>query len=186
MPGESSFRSFFRPTSPRERLGRFGLQPSTITVALSAALDPRADAELTGLEQGLTRAETLVSLLEGRFERHLGLLALTSARLVFRRHRHPGPFVLDIPLDEVTDLSVRQERMTQSLLVQAQGRTHTVDKILGEQGQRLVLAVENSRHPAAPAVDPLVALGELRALHDAGVIDDHEFALRKAALVEQI
>ena len=186
MTGESSFRSFFRPTTPRERLGRYGLHPNTVTVALAAALDPRADVELSGLERLLAPAETLVSILEGRHDRHLGLLALTTTRLLFRRHRHAGAPSLDVPLDELADLAVRQERMTQSLLGQARGQRWVVDKILGEQGARLVDAVENSRHPAAAPVDPLVALGELRALHDAGMISDEEFALRKAVLFGQI
>ncbi len=64
-----------------------------------------------------------------------------------------------------------------------------VDRVLGNQAETMALNVRRAlapvESPTAPR-DPLVELGELRALHAAGAITDSEYQIRKQQLFGRI
>jgi hypothetical protein len=65
-----------------------------------------------------------------------------------------------------------------------------VDQILGNQADRLTTSIQQAASPPpdGPAAhrDPIEELAQLRALHQAGAIEDTEFQIRKNQLFGQI
>jgi hypothetical protein len=148
-----------------ERLARYNLRPDVLAAAAAMASDQRSDVHVARLESSLTDSETVLRMMDGRYAGDMGLLVLTSERVLFRSRRSTGPAAFSVPLHEVL----------------------TIEQILGTQGEMLADdAQEAIRGEVRPNRDPLQVLAELRALRDSGMISAAEFEIRKSAIWRDI
>ena len=107
----------------------------------------------------------------------MGLLVLTSERILFRSRRRTGPN-FSVPLEEVVAIEAYTRRGTGTVRVITPYGSLTVDQILGRQGEMLGNdARATIRGEAWPDRDPLRLLAELRALRASGVISAAEFEI---------
>ena len=81
---------WLRPPRVRERLASYHLR-SDVLDAAAAASDQRSDIYVVRLEAALTDSETVLRMMDGRHARVMGLLVLTSERILFRSRRRTGP-----------------------------------------------------------------------------------------------
>jgi hypothetical protein len=63
------------------------------------ASDQRSDICVVRLDSSLTDSETVLRMMDGRHARVMGLLVLTSERILFRSRRRTGPN-FSVPLEE--------------------------------------------------------------------------------------
>jgi hypothetical protein len=126
-------------------------------------------------------------MMDGRYAREMGLLVLTSERILFRSRRSAGRTAFSVPLGDVLAIEGATHRVTGTVRVTTSEGTLTVDQILGRQGEMLAEeAQEAIRGETRPERDPLQVLAELRALRDSGMISAAEFEIRKAAIWRDI
>jgi hypothetical protein len=117
----------------------------------------------------------------------MGLLVLTSERILFRSRRGAGPSAFSVPLGDVLVVEGSTRRVSGTVRVTTYNGTLTVDQILGRQGEMLADdAREAIRGETRPKRDPLQVLAELRALRDSGMISAAEFEIRKSAIWRDI
>ena len=177
-----SWFRWLRPPSVRERLAPYNLRADVLEAAAVMASDQRSDVHVARLESSLTDSETVLRMMDGRHAREMGLLVLTSERILFRSRRSNGPTAFSVPLREIVAIEAYTRRVSGT----SQGSL-TVDQILGTQGEMLADdAQEAIRGEARPDRDPLEVLAELRALRDSGMISVAEFEIRKSAIWRDI
>src|SRR5215204_7575572 len=92
---------WLRPPRVRERLASYHLRPDVLDAAAAMASDQRSDIYVIRLESALTDSETVLRMMDGRYARVMGLLALTSERILFRSRRSAGPAAFSVPLGDV-------------------------------------------------------------------------------------
>jgi hypothetical protein len=125
-------------------------------------------------------------MMDGRYAGEMGLLVLTSERILFRSRRSPEP-AFSMPLQDVFAIEAYTRKVSGTVRVTTADGTITVDQILGTQGEMLAdEAREAIRGQSQPDRDPLEVLAELRALRDSGMISAAEFEIRKSALWRDI
>jgi hypothetical protein len=150
------------------------------------ASDQRSDIHVARLQSSLSPAETVLRMMDGRFEREMGLFVLTSERILFRSRRSTEPS-FSVPLSDVVAIEAATRRLSGTVHVTTAGGSLTVDQILGTQGEMLAdEAREAIRGAYRPPRDPLEVLAELRALRDSGMISAAEFEIRKSAIWREI
>lgn len=173
-----------------EQLRAHGVREDLISAAQRTAFGRQSDRELPILAGLLTDDEVVLRLLEGRHGGSIGLLVLSSRRLVFAAKGPRGTTPAIVDLDDVVTADSRIHRGLGIIDVTTRSGEFVVDKILGTQAAMFVsdLTQALARPTETPARrrDPLVELAELRALHQAGVIADPEFQIRKQQLFGQI
>jgi hypothetical protein len=172
-----------------DRLRAQGVREDLVRAAERTAFGRQTDRELPRLAEIITADEVVVQLVEGRWNKKMGLFTLTSRRLLFVP-AGDGPFGAEIALPDVVSVEPGKSRGMGTIDVNtASARLH-VDQILGTQAETFAANTIGAMHPAGdgPAAyrDPLEELAELRALHAAGAIGDEEFAQRKLRLMDQI
>jgi hypothetical protein len=177
--------SWFRWLRPgvRERLAPYKLRADVLDAAAAMASDQRSDVYVARLQSSLTDTETVLRMMDGRYAGAMGLLVLTSERLLFRPRRDSGSG-FSILLQEVVaiEASTRKVSGTVVATTTSNGRL-TVDQILGTQGEMLADDAREAMHGGAPSGrDPLEVLAELRALRDSGMISSAEYEIRKSAI----
>jgi Short C-terminal domain/Bacterial PH domain len=178
-----SWFRWLRPPSVRERLAPYDLRPDVLAAAAAMASDQRSDVYVAKLESSLMDSETVLRMMDGRYAGEMGLLVLTSKRILFRSRRSTGPTAFSMPLGEIIAIEGSTRRVSGTVRVTTSEGTVTVDQILGTQGEMLANdAREAIRGEARPERDPLQVLAELRALRDSGMISDAEFEIRKSAI----
>jgi hypothetical protein len=151
------------------------------------ASDQRSDIHVARLESSLTESETVLRMMDGRYAGEMGLLVLTSERILFRSRRSTGHAAFSVPLQDVLTIEGFTRRVAGTVRVTTSDGTLTVDQILGTQGEMLADdAQEAIRGEARPNRDPLQVLAELRALRDSGMISAAEFEIRKSAIWRDI
>jgi hypothetical protein len=181
-----SWFRWFRPRSVHERLAPYDLRPDLVEAAAVMASDQRSDVHVARLESSLSDSETVLRLMDGRYAREMGLLVLTSERILFRSRRSTGP-AFSVPLGEVLAIEGSTRRVSGTVRLTTPDGTFAVDQILGTQGEMLAdEAREAIRGGPRPARDPLQVLAELRALRDSGAISAAEFEIRKSAIWRDI
>jgi hypothetical protein len=117
----------------------------------------------------------------------MGLLVLTSERILFRSRRSTRPTAFSVMLSEIVAIEAFTRRVSGTVRIITPDGTITVDQILGTQGEMLAHdAQEARRGQFRPARDPLEVLAELRALRDSGMISAAEFEIRKSAVWRDI
>jgi len=172
-----------------ERLRAAGVRDDLVRAAERTAFGRQTDRELPRLAELITDQEVVIQLVEGRWNKKMGLFTLTSRRLLFVPSGD-APYGADIPLGEVESVLAGKHRGMGSVDVTTRDGRLLIDQILGTQADTFVDNLRDAMNPAAdgPAEykDPLTELAELRALRDAGVIGDEEFAQRKQRLIDRI
>jgi hypothetical protein len=182
-----SWLRWLRPPSVGERLARYNLRPDVVAAAAAMASDQRSDVHVVRLESSLTDSETVLRMMDGRYAREMGLLVLTSERILFRSRRGAGPSAFSVPRGDVLVIEGSTRRVSGTVRVTTYNGTLTVDQILGRQGEMLADdAREAIRGETRPKRDPLQVLAELRALRDSGMISAAEFEIRKSAIWRDI
>lgn len=172
-----------------ERLRAAGVRDDLVRAAERTAFGRQTDRELPRLAELITGDEVVIQLVEGRWNKKMGLFTVTTRRLLFVPSGD-APYGADIPLGDIESVESGKHRgMGTVEVITREGRLH-IDQILGTQADAFVENTRTAMHPAAdgPAAyrDPLEELAELRALRAAGVIGDDEFAQRKQRLMDQI
>ncbi len=173
-----------------DRLRSQRVREDLVQAAERTAFGRQTDRGITEVGQLLTDDEGVIALVEGRHAGAIGLLVLTTRRLLFapKATDRATPTVVD--LTDVVSTSSRRHRGLGVLEMTTRSGELVVDQILGTQADSLATAVQQAMNPPpdGPAGhrDPLVELAELRALHQAGVIGDAEFQVRKQQLFGQI
>jgi hypothetical protein len=182
-----SWFRWLRPRSVRERLAPYNLRPDVLAAAAVMASDQRSDVHVARLESSLTDSETVLRMMDGRYAGEMGLLVLTSERILFRSRRSTRLAAFSVPLQEVLTIEGSTRRVSGTVRVTTADGSLTVDQILGTQGEMLADdAQEAIRGEARPNRDPLQVLAELRALRDSGIISTAEFEIRKSAIWRDI
>lgn len=178
-----SWFRWLRPPSIRERLAPYSLRADVLEAAAVMASDQRSDVHVARLESSLTDSETVLRIMDGRYAGEMGLLVLTSERILFRSRRSNGPTAFSVLLREIVAIEAYTRRVSGTVRVTTPDGSLTVDQILGTQGEMLADdAQEAIRGEARPDRDPLEVLAELRALRDSGMISAAEFEIRKSAI----
>jgi hypothetical protein len=178
-----SWFRWLRPPSIRERLAPYSLRADVLAAAAVMASDQRSDVYVARLESTLTDSETVLRMMDGRYAGEMGLLVLTSERILFRSRRSNGPAAFSVPLREIVAIEAYTRRVSGTVRVTTSDGSLTVDQILGTQGEMLADdAQEAIRGEARLDRDPLEVLAELRALRDSGMISAAEFEIRKSAI----
>jgi len=174
-----------RPPRVRERLASYHLRSDVLDAAAAMASDQRSDIYIVRLESSLTDSETVLRMMDGR-HMVMGLLVLTSERILFRSRRRTGPN-FSVPLEEVRAIETYTRRGTGTVRIITPYGNLTVDQILGRQGEMLAADAQATiRGEPLPERDPLRLLADLRALRDSGTISAAEFEIRKSAIWRDI
>ena len=181
-----SWFRWLRPASAHERLAAYNLRPDVLNAAAAMASDQRSDIYVARLQSSLIDSETVLRMMDARYEREMGLLVLTSERILFRSRRSSEP-AFSVRLPEVVAIEAATRRVSGTVRVTTAQGSLTVDQILGTQGEMLAdEAREAIRGEAQPQRDPLDVLAELRALRDSGMISASEYEIRKSAIWRDI
>jgi hypothetical protein len=137
------------------------------------------------LESSLTDSETVLRMMDGRHPAVMGLLVLTSERILFGSRRRTGPN-FSVPLEEVRAIEAYTRRGTGTVRVITPYGSLNVDQILGRQGRCSSMTPKqlSAANPARPG--PAPAITELRAPRDSVAISAAEFEIRKSAIRRDI
>ena len=182
-----SWFRWLRPPTVHERLARYDLRPDVVAAAAVMVSDQRSDIHVARLESSLSGSETVLRMMDGRYAREMGLLVLTSERILFRSRRSTGTTAFSVPLGGVLAIEGSTRRVSGTVRVTTPDDTFVVDQILGNQGEMLADEARAAiRGEARPERDPLQVLAELRALRDSGAISAAEFEIRKSAIWRDI
>jgi hypothetical protein len=177
---------WLRPPRVRERLASYRLRSDVLDAAAAMAFDERSDIYIVRLEAALTDSETVLRMMDGRYAKVMGLLVLTSERILFRSRRRTGPN-FSVPLEEVRAIQTYPRRGTGTVRIITPYGSLTVDQILGRQGEMLAAHAQATiRGEPLPERGPLRLLAELRALRDSGAISGAEFEIRKSAIRREV
>ena len=170
----------------RERLASYHLRSDVLDAAAAMASDQRSDIYVVRLESSLIDSETVLRMMDGRHARVMGLLVLTSERILFRSRRRTGPN-FSVPLEEVLAIEAYTRRSTGTVRIITPYGGLTVDQILGRQGEMLADDAQVTiRGEPLPDRDPLRLLAELRTLRASGAISAAEFEIYKSAIWRDI
>ncbi len=180
-----SWFRLFRP-NVRDRLAAYNLRADVLNAAAAMASDQRSDVHVARMQSSLTDTETVLRMMDGRYAGGMGLLVLTSERLLFRSRRDSRSS-FSVPLREVVAIEASTHKVSGTVIVFTSDGRLTIDQILGTQGEMLADDAREAIHgEPRSGRDPLEVLAELRALRDSGVISAAEFELRKSAIWRDI
>lgn len=186
-------KRLFRVPSPAERLAGLNLRPDLARAAGRMASDERSDRQVQHLDRFLLDTESVIFLVEGRCDRRMGLLALTTERLIFRTHgARPGQAEVH-QLSAVTAVGSQARSMSGAILLHltdagSAGSRMVVDKILGTQAEQFADAVRHQLIDpgAVPRRDPVQELLDLRSRREAGSISESDFQAAKIRLLDEL
>ena len=173
-------------------MAALGLRPDLARAAVRLVSDVRSDAEVKRLEPVLSQAEKVLTLVEGRSGHRMGLLALTTERVLFRPHGAASEHLVVVPLTEVQTAESTVGRLTGMLTVRSTDSILAVDKILGRLAVHFTEAVLTQQRQrlqcgAEPVwLDPIQELVELRARRAAGTISASDFQAAKQRLMDEL
>ena len=180
-----SWFRLFRP-NVRDRLAAYNLRVDVLNAAAAMASDQRSDVHVARMQSSLTDTETVLRMMDGRYAGGMGLLVLTSERLLFRSRRDSRSS-FSVPLREVVAIEASTHKVTGTVIIFTSDGRLTIDQILGTQGEMLADDAREAIHgESRSGRDPLEVLAELRALRDSGVISAAEFEIRKSAIWREI
>jgi hypothetical protein len=183
----SGFFNRLRNVSTAERLAPYGLRPDTVAAAQAMVSDPRTDPQIVALESSLLTTETVLRMMDGRYNGERGLLVLTDRRVFFRSRRSKGPVDFGVQLADVETIEGSTRKAVGTVRVTSPDGIVVVGEILGNQGELLATDARNAIDgKPVPRQDPMAALADLRALRESGAITAAEFEARKAELWGQI
>ena len=178
----------FRAQTPQERLLRAGVRADLALAVGRMAGDRRSDPTVVTLGGQLDDAETVLRVMEGRFERRAGLLALTDRRIVFVGHGYLGGPLADRPLGQIERVTgAGSARAGTSVTFTGADFTLVVDRGIALSAVQFAEAVEEFRTVGAKrSPDPLDLLVELRALRDRGDLAEDAYQEQRKRLVDEL
>lgn len=181
-------KKLFRLPTPAQRLAALNLRPDLYRAVLAMVSDGRSDPEIARLGSHFGDAETVIAVVEGEHRRQLGFLALTSARVVFRRHGARAGGATCLALTDISEVEDRVGGMTGRVSIRAADSVLEVDKILGRQATQFAQALRRrlADPRADPQPDPVQQLLDLRARHDEGTISRADFDAARARLLDEL
>ena len=187
-------RDLFRSRTPQERVDALHLRPDLARATVALVADERIDVQVIRLERLLEPDESVVMLVEGRHQRQLGLLMLSTQRVLFRPHGDRMPAGPVLPLSEISDPESHTGSMTGRLVLRSPDAVIEVDRLLGELADQFAAAVRAQQYAlqqasgaaGTPRRDPLEELVDLRSQYVAGVISAADYEAAKARLVPEI
>lgn len=134
-------KKLFRVPPPEQRVAAMGLRPDLARAAVDVAFDQRFDPEIQQLETCLLETESVVFMVEGRHRRQLGILVLTTGRVLFRPHGARAGQAWIVPLAQICSVDFQVRSMTGRVLIGRVDTPFEVDKILGQLAAQFVEAV---------------------------------------------
>lgn len=188
------FRELFRARTPEERIGALHLRADLARAAIVLVADERIDAHVVRMQPLLEPDETVLLLVEGRHARALGLLMLSTRRVLFRPHGEvmAAPPVV-FPLADLSDVHSQTGPMTGRVVLHFADAVLEVDKLLGKLADHFAAAVRTQRaaadEPEIPEVgrrDPLQELAELRSRYAAGDVSSADYEAAKSRLIQEL
>ncbi len=181
-------KTLFQMPTAQERVAGLNLRPDLAAAVILLVADQRTDAEVVRLQPCLTDTESVVLIVEGRAVRRLGLLVLTTQRVLFRAHGVTDDDVVTLPLDQISGSEAQVLHMTGLVRLRTADLVLQVDKILGTLADQFVTAVRAQQSAPEPVegVDPVQELIDLRARHAAGAVTDDDYEAAKIRLLKQL
>jgi len=182
----SDSKRWFRKPTTTERLAPFALRADVVAAAHAMVSDRRTDPQIVRLETMLNDNETVLRMMDARYQRDPGLLVLTDQRVFFRSKRGDGSLAFNVRLSDVSSIVGSTRKVVGTVHISSADGDLVVDNILGTQGELLAEDAHEAMRGRLPQRDPLEVLGELRALRDRGEITAAEFEVRKSELWDGI
>ncbi len=181
-------RKLFRVPTSAQRLAALQLRPDLADAASRMPTDERTDPELQQLGGCLRDSESVIAVVEGRSARQLGLLALTTERVVFRPHGSMSGTPVTILLSDISTVDDEAGSMTGRVLLRSTDSIVEIDKILGAGAAQFADATRRQLvDPVAPAVhDPIQELLDLRARRAAGTITESDYQDARSRLLDEL
>jgi hypothetical protein len=181
-------KRLFRIPTPAQRLAGLNLRPDLARAAVTVLSDDRIHHEVQQLQLSLVESESVIALVEGRRHRRLGLLALTTQRLLFRPHGSMPGHADTLIVEAISVVEDDVKGMTSRVVVHAADSIFEVDKILGTQARDFAEAVRGqlAAPEPMPEHDPVNELLELRARRVAGTISESDFQAAKIRLLDEL
>lgn len=190
-------RDLFRGRTRQERVDALGLRPDLALAAFMLVADERVDVQVTRLAPLLEPDESVLLLVEGRHQRQMGLLMLSTRRVMFRPHGEgAGSAPLIFALADLSDAGAETGSMTGRVLFRFADSALQIDRLLGKLADQIVVAARAHREaadrstPASPngqaPYDPLAELVAIRAEFAAGEVSAADYEVAKARLVRDI
>jgi hypothetical protein len=168
-------------TAAIERLGKIGRTFGRKEVR-------RAQHMLHGDEQ-------VLQLGQGKYGDKMGIVILTNRRLFFFEKSWGAQTVEEFPIKSISSVSVESKRGGEKLKIHASGNVSEITQMVHGHGDELARQlrklIEDRDAPAAPSpvsAAPSVAnrLKQLAELRESGILDEAEFAEKKAELLKEL
>lgn len=179
-------KRWFRKPTTTERLAPFALRADVVAAAQAMVSDRRTDPQIVRLGPMLIETETVLRMMDGRYQGNQGLLVLTDQRVFFRSRRKDGPVAFNVQLSDISSIEGTTHKVVGTVRIASGDGDLVVDNILGTQGEMLAEDAHEAMQGRPKQRDPLELLGELRALRDSGEITTAEFEVRKSELWDGI
>ncbi len=181
-------RKLFRIPTPAQRLGALKLRPDLAAAAVKMLTDERTDSELRQLDGCLLDSESVIAVVEGRSARQLGLLALTTRRIVFRPHGSAPGAATTLGLDHISTVDHEVKSMTGRVVLRSSNTVLEIDKILGSGAADFADAARHQLiEPGRPPEhDPIQELLELRARRAALTISESDYDIARSRLLDEL
>ena len=106
-----SWFRWFRP-NVRDRLAPYNLRPDVLAAASAMASDQRSDVYVAKLQSSLTDSETVLRMMDARYAREMGLLVLTSERILFRSRRSGGATAFSVLLHDIVAIEAYTRKVS--------------------------------------------------------------------------
>lgn len=156
-----------------------------------------AGREIDNLHQHLLAGEVVQRMASGRYEGDLGLVVLTSHRLLVVFHGIMRQRLEDFPLDKISSVQVKTGMLGGEITVHASGNKATIDRVEKATAQAIADAIRaringiSSAAPAAPvaaapAASAMEEMKRLTEMKEAGFVTDAEFSDAKAKLLARL
>jgi hypothetical protein len=173
--------------SSAQRLTHLRVRPDLVRAAAEMVGDSRSDGDIKDFERYLTESEAVVAVAQGRYLKVLGLLVLTTDRILFSSGRSLQPEI-QVWLPDLGLTETRTGSYSGELHLFVGGEQLVIDKLLGRENERIATHLRHQRADPAPftPTDPLERLAELRSLRDTGVISRAEFEAERNRLIDEI
>jgi hypothetical protein len=166
-------------TAAIERLGKIGR-------AFGRKEVRRAQHMLHGDEQ-------VLQLGQGKYGDKMGIVILTNRRLFFFEKSWGAQTVEEFPIKSISSVSVESKRGGEKLKIHASGNISEISQMphghgdeLSRQIRKLLEAPVSAQQVEPTALSPAERLKQLAELRETGIIDEAEFAEKRAELLQQL
>jgi Bacterial PH domain/Short C-terminal domain len=130
----------------------------------------------------------------GTYDGDLGIVALTSHRVLFLYDSLTRKRLEDFSIDRITSVQTEHELVQGSLIIFAAGNRAKISKIYNDDLKAIAneirrrLNTSTTPEPAAvaPAEDPIEQIKRLGELRDAGLVSSDEFEAKKEELLSRL